>query len=139
MILVICVSQFTTDSQIHQLFLCFLDYYGNSRHSIIAHFYRLRSMGDNTFGTVRPSVIALTLRVIITRGVQNGCVCNLLLFRHVGLMQSITLLIEVTYLFYCIYWFPLVNNCNQGHGFSYFDAPKLVLFQIISLFLVKLA
>ncbi len=33
-------------------------------------------------------------RVFISRGVQNGCVCNLLFFRHVGHLRSIMLLIS---------------------------------------------
>ena len=31
--------------------------------------------------------------MFISRGVQNGCICNMLLFRQVGRLRSITLLI----------------------------------------------
>ena len=55
--------------------------------------YRPQSRGDNTFGSIRPSVRpSVCQRVFITRGVQNVCACNLLLFRQVGRLRSITLL-----------------------------------------------
>ena len=65
----------------------------------LQYLYRPQSRGDNTFGSVPPSIylsVCLSVnahRVFISRDVQNSCVCNLLLFRQVGCLHSITLLI----------------------------------------------
>ena len=48
-------------------------------------------------------------RVFISRGVQNGCVCNLLVFRQVGRLLSITLLIfQYCKIYMC--WYTLVRK-----------------------------
>ncbi len=56
----------------------------------------------------------------ISRGVQNGCVCNLLLFRQVGRLRSMTLLIV-----HCIALSirVLTNGWTEGQT----DATKCII------------
>ena len=41
--------------------------------------------------------------MLISTGIQNGCVCNLILFQHVGRLWLITLLLWVAFLNQLLY------------------------------------
>ena len=67
-------------------------------------FYRPRSRGDNTFGSIRPSVRLWTLPKITLEHLYRWvfklvALSILLLFRQVGHLRSITLLILFGFVF----------------------------------------